>query len=154
MKIHNNRRAVLACPECDLLHRHTPLPLGAVARCRRCPAVLYRNPSDRPMVIRPIASVIALSIVIAGLLLGCGASPWENFYTIPTDRTSIRPFNGSSTADRIVIGPITLPGLVDRLQFDTLPAIFSKLQNSAPSGVLGNGTPQEQLGQDTQGGSA
>jgi hypothetical protein len=69
------------------------------------------------MVIHPVASVITASILIAALLLGCGASPRENFYTIPTDRTSIRPFNGSSTADRTVIGPITLPGLVDRRQF-------------------------------------
>ena len=34
--------ALVACHECDLLHRKRSLPLGAVARCRRCDAVLYR----------------------------------------------------------------------------------------------------------------
>jgi hypothetical protein len=63
----NSRRTKLAWP---------------VARCRRHTAVLYRNPSDRPMVMRPVASVIAISILIAALLLGCGASPRENFYTL------------------------------------------------------------------------
>ncbi|MDO8891094.1 MAG: paraquat-inducible protein A [Sulfurimicrobium sp.] len=32
----------VACLECDLLHRHTPLPHGGEARCTRCGARLYR----------------------------------------------------------------------------------------------------------------
>ena len=69
------------------------------------------------MVIYPVASVIAASILIAALLLGCGASPRENFYMLPTDRTSTCPFDGASTPARIVVGPITLPEIVDRPQF-------------------------------------
>lgn len=34
---------LIACLECDLLHRQTPLSAGGVARCTRCGAQLYRH---------------------------------------------------------------------------------------------------------------
>jgi paraquat-inducible protein A len=34
---------LIACHECDLLQRETPLPPGGVLRCRRCKAQLYRQ---------------------------------------------------------------------------------------------------------------
>ena len=37
------RFATIACRECDLLQRERPLPPGAVARCVRCGAELYRD---------------------------------------------------------------------------------------------------------------
>lgn len=39
-------RTLIACLECDLLQREAPLPVGGVARCRRCGAVLYRRTHD------------------------------------------------------------------------------------------------------------
>jgi paraquat-inducible protein A len=53
--------SLIACHECDLLHRVEPLPEGSTARCTRCGAVLYqqkRNSLDR-----------SLALVIAGLIL-------------------------------------------------------------------------------------
>jgi paraquat-inducible protein A len=53
--------SLIACHECDLLHRVEPLPDGAVARCIRCGAVLYRqkrNSLDR-----------SLALTMAGLIL-------------------------------------------------------------------------------------
>ncbi len=53
--------SLVACHECDLLHRLQPLPKGGVARCTRCRAVLTRhkqNSLDR-----------TLSLTIAGLIL-------------------------------------------------------------------------------------
>jgi paraquat-inducible protein A len=53
--------SLIACHECDLIHRVSSLPDGAVARCVRCGAVLYRqkrNPLDR-----------TLALTIAGLIL-------------------------------------------------------------------------------------
>lgn len=53
--------SLVACHECDLLHRLQPLPKGGVARCTRCRAVLVRhkqNSLDR-----------TLSLTIAGLIL-------------------------------------------------------------------------------------
>jgi paraquat-inducible protein A len=34
---------LIACHECDLLHRVHPLPANSKARCRRCGALLYAN---------------------------------------------------------------------------------------------------------------
>jgi paraquat-inducible protein A len=53
--------SLIACHECDLIHRIQPLAEGAVARCSRCGAVLYRhkrNSLDR-----------TLAMTIAGLIL-------------------------------------------------------------------------------------
>ena len=34
---------MIACHECDFLHRIQPIPVGAKALCTRCGAFLYRN---------------------------------------------------------------------------------------------------------------
>ena len=38
--------SLIACNECDLIHRPTVLPPGGVACCTRCGAELYANPRD------------------------------------------------------------------------------------------------------------
>ena len=53
--------SLIACHECDLLQQSPPLPMGAIARCARCGAVLYRrkrNSLDR-----------VLALTTAGLIL-------------------------------------------------------------------------------------
>jgi paraquat-inducible protein A len=53
--------ALIACHECDLIHRVKPLPIKGVANCIRCGSVLYRHKSnsiDR-----------ALALALAGLML-------------------------------------------------------------------------------------
>lgn len=52
---------LIACRECDLLHRRVDLPPRGVARCSRCGAELYRA--------RPHSLEQTLSLVIAGLIL-------------------------------------------------------------------------------------
>jgi paraquat-inducible protein A len=52
---------MIACHECDLLHRIRPLPVGTQARCTRCGAVLYRRRSNS------LNRTLALNI--AGLIL-------------------------------------------------------------------------------------
>jgi paraquat-inducible protein A len=37
---------LIACHECDLLQHEIEVPTGGSARCARCEAVLYRNPSN------------------------------------------------------------------------------------------------------------
>ncbi|WP_455378656.1 paraquat-inducible protein A [Petrachloros mirabilis] len=53
--------ALIACHECDLLQRRVKLPPGAMARCRRCGAVMYRDSPNGPE--------RALAYTIAALLL-------------------------------------------------------------------------------------
>ena len=53
--------SLIACHECDLLHRVQPLPEGGVAQCTRCGAVLYRQKKD--------SLNRTLSLTIAALIL-------------------------------------------------------------------------------------
>lgn len=52
---------MIACHECDLLHRVRLLPIGTQARCTRCGAVLYRR--------RRNSLERTLALNIAGLIL-------------------------------------------------------------------------------------
>jgi len=53
--------ALIACHECDLIHRVKPLPKKGVANCIRCGSVLYRHKSNS------LERTLALSL--AGLVL-------------------------------------------------------------------------------------
>jgi paraquat-inducible protein A len=53
--------SLIACHECDLIHRVKPLPKKGVASCIRCGAVLYRHKPDS------LERTLALSL--AGLIL-------------------------------------------------------------------------------------
>jgi paraquat-inducible protein A len=53
--------SLVACHECDLLHRVASLPHGAAARCTRCGAVLYREKRD--------SLDRSLALAVAGLIL-------------------------------------------------------------------------------------
>ena len=53
--------SLIACHECDLLHKIQPLPDGGAARCVRCDALLYYQKKDS------LDRTLALSI--AGLVL-------------------------------------------------------------------------------------
>lgn len=53
--------SLMACHECDMLHRVGPLPRGGTARCSRCDAVLYRN--------KPNSLDRTLALSMAGIIL-------------------------------------------------------------------------------------
>jgi paraquat-inducible protein A len=55
--------SLIACHECDLLHRRMALPPGGVARCTRCGAELYANPRDS--LNRALALTLAAAILFA-----------------------------------------------------------------------------------------
>ncbi len=64
---------LVACHDCDLLHRREPLERGERARCSRCNAFLYRRPKD--MLHRTLAYTAA-SLV---LFLVANAFPFMEF---------------------------------------------------------------------------
>ena len=53
--------ALIACHECDLVHRVKPLPKKGVANCTRCGSVLYRH--------KPNSLERTLALSLAGLVL-------------------------------------------------------------------------------------
>ncbi len=56
-----NTNSMIACHECDLLHRIGSLPESGVAVCTRCGAILHKNKKD--------SLNRTLSLTIAGLIL-------------------------------------------------------------------------------------
>ena len=79
--------ALIACPECDLLQRVTPVTEGTLARCRRCLKVLYRPARenlDQPLAYTLAAAVlfgVANAFPIVGLELQGQASTATLFGT-------------------------------------------------------------------------
>ena len=53
--------SLIACHECDLIHRVKPLPAGGIANCTRCGSVLYRH--------KPNSIDRTLALSMAGLVL-------------------------------------------------------------------------------------
>lgn len=55
--------ALIACPECDLMQVEPALPVGAVARCARCEAPLFKRP--RNSIERATALTLAATVFFA-----------------------------------------------------------------------------------------
>ncbi|WP_423767378.1 PqiC family protein [Burkholderia aenigmatica] len=64
--------------------------------------------------------MIIVAIAAAGLLGGCGSSPKASFYTLAPDATLAS--TGNTAPVRVVIGPVTVPDLIDRPQIVTRAA--------------------------------
>lgn len=64
---------LIACLDCDLLHRSVVLPSGGVARCQRCGAPLYRPSKD------VLERSLALACASAILFLVANAFPFLDF---------------------------------------------------------------------------
>ncbi|KVZ78699.1 hypothetical protein WL22_05145 [Burkholderia ubonensis] len=64
--------------------------------------------------------VFIVAFVAAGSLGGCGSSPQASFYTLGTDATLWN--TGDAAPVRVVVGPVTVPDLVDRPQIVTRAA--------------------------------
>lgn len=74
----------IACPDCDLLQRIPPLPVGGKARCARCSKTLVTrrpDPIDRTLALT-IAAAIALVIANTMPLMGLSAVGRESSTTI------------------------------------------------------------------------
>jgi len=65
--------ALIACHECDLIHRVKSLPKKGVATCTRCGSVLYRH--------KPNSLERTLALSLAGLLL-FGLANWFPFLAL------------------------------------------------------------------------
>jgi paraquat-inducible protein A len=66
----------VACPDCDLLQRIPPLPLGGKALCLRCGFQLAKQPS------RPSDLPLALTVAAAILFLVANTSPLMNLSVV------------------------------------------------------------------------
>jgi len=56
---------LIACPDCDALHRRKRLAAGEKALCLRCGAVLYRHPGLSPKQMLPLVIAALITFLIA-----------------------------------------------------------------------------------------
>jgi len=67
---------------------------------------------------RTIALAPALLVLLACVAIsGCGAPPQERFFTLASEPPHQRDSGASSAEFSIIVGPVTVPELVDRPQF-------------------------------------
>lgn len=64
---------LIACHDCDLLHRRVPLPPGGLASCTRCGATLYRDLRNGP------ERALALGLASLALLAVANLFPFMTF---------------------------------------------------------------------------
>jgi len=65
---------------------------------------------------RPLLG-IATSLIVAGLLVGCGSSPEPRFYTLSAGGIPASDRSEKALAEyTVAVGPVTLPEMVDRPQ--------------------------------------
>jgi paraquat-inducible protein A len=64
---------LIACHECDLLHRIGSVPLGQVAKCSRCGSVLHRKKRDT------LERALALTVAAAILFIIANIYPFLGF---------------------------------------------------------------------------
>jgi len=57
--------SLVACPECDLLHRRRPLARGEKAKCIQCGGVLYRRPGLQAGQMVPLVIGALITFLIA-----------------------------------------------------------------------------------------
>lgn len=77
-----NPASLIACHDCDLLHRPARLHHGERARCRRCRRVLQPRPRD------VVTDVLALSLASFALLVMATVYPFMNMSVAGRSETS------------------------------------------------------------------
>lgn len=62
-------------------------------------------------------TLLCFSLLIAGAVASCGTPPQERFFTLASDPAPVLSARTADTAMSILVGPVTVPDLVDRPQF-------------------------------------
>ena len=79
---------------------------------------LQRNPLCKALQARtPALRVLAAGAILVNLALcACGTPPQEHFYTLASDPLPQRATTATTSTYTVVVGPVTVPELVDRPQ--------------------------------------
>jgi paraquat-inducible protein A len=127
---------LIACHDCDLLQRATPLPEGGTARCPRCGAVLYRRRSDglnRTLAYALGAAtlfVVANSFPIVGLEAAGNHTSTTLFGTVRT----LYDQDMTSVAGLVFVTTILMPALqIGALLYMLLPLKLGRVPHGLPA---------------------
>jgi len=141
---------IIACHECDLLHRIKPLPDGGVAQCMRCGAVLYRqkkNSLDRTLALT-IAGLFFFVVANTYPFLGMKSGGLEKETTLITGMLELSAQGMEGLALLVfftsVLAPlfylvgvlyVLIPLKVNRLPWN-LPVVFRLVRGLQPWGMM------------------
>lgn len=141
---------IIACHECDMLHRIKPLPAGGIAQCMRCGAVLYRrkkNSLDRTLALT-IAGLIFFVVANTYPFLGMKSGGLEKETTLITGMLELSAQGMEGLALLVfftsVLAPlfylvgvlyVLIPLKVNRLPWN-LPVVFRLVQGLQPWGMM------------------
>ncbi len=128
--------SLIACHECDLLQRETPVPQGGVARCRRCGALLYRNKADS--FDRTLAYTLGAAVlfVIANLcpIVGLEASGNRTSTTLIGTVRTLHETDMTSVAALVFVTTILMPMLdIGAMLYMLLPLKFGWVPRGLPA---------------------
>jgi paraquat-inducible protein A len=137
---------LVACHECDLLQREVTVPAGGSARCVRCEAVLYRNPSnslERAFAFACAAAVffvLANAFPLVGLQVSGELIETTLFGAAKALHAGGMPVLGTVVFITTVVAPlielVAMLGLLLPLYFGTLPragaSVFRALRGVQP----------------------
>jgi len=128
--------SLIACHECDLLQRETPVPQGGVARCRRCGALLYRNKADS--FDRTLAYTLGAAVlfVIANLcpIVGLEAQGNRTSTTLIGTVRTLYDTDMTSVAALVFVTTILMPVLdIGAMLYMLLPLKLGRVPRGLPA---------------------
>lgn len=104
---------LIACHDCDLLHRSVELPPGGVARCTRCRAVLYRerrNSLDRTLALT-LAALILFAVANVFPFLSFEMKGNVSVTTLATGVSELYSQGRAGIASLVLVTAIAAPAL-------------------------------------------
>lgn len=123
-------RSLIACHECDLLQRETPLPRGGVARCARCGAELYRSqPESLERTLGLTAGAIVLFLIANAFpIMGLESQGQVIQTTLFNTARTLYDQDMKSVAALVLMTTIVVPGLqLLALTYLLLPLRFARM---------------------------
>lgn len=105
--------SLIACHECDLLHRRTALPPGGVASCTRCGAELYANPRDSLNRATALALAAAILFAVVNLfpIVSLDAQGIVTSATLPGSAHALHEAGMDSVALLVFATTVLMPAL-------------------------------------------
>jgi paraquat-inducible protein A len=127
---------LIACHECDLLQRETPLAAGGTARCPRCGAVLYRNTPDS--LDRTLAYTLGAAVlfVVANAfpIVGLDAQGNRSSTTLFGTVRALHDDGMTSVAGLVFVTTILMPALnIGALLYMLLPLKLGRVPHGLPA---------------------
>jgi paraquat-inducible protein A len=127
---------LLACHECDLLQRETPLPVGGTARCRRCGGFLYRNAPDAfdRALVYALAAAVVFVIANAFPVVGLDAQGNRTSTTLFGTVRVLHDQGMTSVAALVFVTTILMPALeIVALLYMLLPLKLGRVPRTLPA---------------------